>query len=365
VHNTLLWPYDEVTLGETEKGVLLRAPWIEVGLDRTEENEDELLRLVEALRTLPISYENAQLVTEYFTPLNQHYLCYTLPTAMPEGLDDHSTLSGLSGLSFDELVGTAVEASVQLTQQEKQETSQSWESGRYRWNWDTDSALSFAALGERIHPESFFSVARRYHLLSLMENDAGTKVLSRLNTLAQGPFQNMAASLLRQNHYVTQKCEGSLSPAREISGRAQERVENFMKEERGHDRILGKALESLATNPNDIPVTGMTRVLMCLLEFSARNNFLAFTMAIDFFERRIYDKVEPLAVLLEEKGFSDAAKGLNQHKNINDAGEHHCVGSEFLEWMAACDPVYAREAMRLAEATSYVMSQVAGSVSRV
>jgi hypothetical protein len=357
----LLWPYDEVLVDESEKGVLLKAPWIEVSVERTPDNGEELTRLVQTLKTPQLDAAGAQLVTEYFAPLEEHYLCYTLPTPLPEGLDVHRSQGDLHALSLPTLAAMAVCASKALTEMQKAEVLKSWEPRPHEWSWDADAALGFASIGDAIHPVSLFSVARRYHLLSLMDKDPGTAVFSRLAELPEPLFQKAAAVLLRQNHYVTEKCEGALQPALETAGRAAEQVRSFMQQERGHDRLLGKAVESLGTDPALVPVADMTRILMALLEFAAARNFLAFAMAIDFFERRIYDKVEPLAQLLDARGFSEAANRISQHKNINDSGDHHSVGREMLDWMAPCDPLYAREALRIAEATSYAMSQVVRS----
>lgn len=361
MQNSLLWPYDEVRVDESDTGVFLKAPWIEVSFDKTTENTEELTRLVQALSNPNLSLEGAQLVTEYFEPLEEHYLCYTLPTPLPSGLDEHLSQSEVHDLSPQTFFATAVCASTQLSETEKAEILKRWEGTQYQWSWDADAALGFASLGEKIHPQSLFSVARRYHLLSLMENDPGSSVFSKMAALPATEFKSAAALVLRQNHYVTRRCESALSPAQTIAGQAEPRVKAFMEEERGHDRILALGLESLGTKPELVPVADITRILMCLLEFAARKNFLAFAIAIDFFERRIYDRVEPLAVLLEQRGFPEAAKRLSAHKNINDAGEHHCAGRDLLEFMAACDPGYAREALKIAEAISFAMSQVVRS----
>ncbi len=361
MQNVLLWPYDEVQVDESEHALILTAPWIEVQVEKTEENAPELSRLVKALSGSSLSVDDAYLVTQYFEALDEHYLCYTLPTALRDGLDTHSSRGDLSDLTFPSLATTAVCASTALEEHEKAQILATWEPNHYKWTWDSEAALSFSALGDRVHPQSLFSVARRYHLISLMDNDPGASVFAQVSTLPPDSFQKTAAVLLRQNHYVTQMCESALLPALQIAGRASGAVASFMQDERGHDRILAKALESLAVDPNTVPAVPMTRVLMCLLEFTANRNFLAFAMAVDFFERRIYHKVEPLAELLEQRGFSEAAKRLSQHKHINDAGEHHNTARDLLNWMAPCEPAYAHEALRIAEAVSYTMSQIVRS----
>ncbi len=354
----LYWPYDEVRVEESRSGIRVRAPWIEVQLDRTQENSEELTSLVRTLGSESFSLEGAQLVSEYFQPLDEHSLCYTLPTPLSSGLDTHHAQPSFQDLSFSELLERAVASSEALTPEARLTLLAEVPAIDYRWRWDVDAALGFANLGTEIHPLSLFSVGRRYHLLSLIENDSGAEVFSKLSQLPDDRFLPAAQTLLRQNHYVTWRCQGALQPAVAIAGRAREKVESFMREERGHDRILERALQSTGVAPAEVAVHPVTQSLMCFLEFAARYNFLAFAIAVDFFERRVYEKVEPLAQLLETRGQSEAARRLNQHKNINTGGDHHGVARDFLVAMAAVEPEYARQALRIAEAISFLMSQV-------
>jgi hypothetical protein len=157
---------------------------------------------------------------------------------------------------------------------------------------------------------------------------------------------------------VTEQCHDSLLPALQIAGRSRPLVEKFIKDEKGHDRILALAMQSFAENPNQIPASDQTKVLMFLLRFAARKNFLAFAMAINFFERSSYEKIDPMAKLLLKGGFEKAARQINRHMEINDAGEHENIACGFLQSMAPCDTDFALEAMRIAEAISLVMNTV-------
>ena len=122
-----------------------------------------------------------------------------------------------------------------------------------------------------------------------------------------------------------------------------------MKEENGHDKILNVALKAFTADPDAVPVSLQTKAIMHLLKFAAQRNFLAFAMAVDFFERSSYEKTDPLAQLLIKGGFDKAAKQINRHMEINDAGGHENVACSFLEAMGPCEPAYAFEAMRIAE----------------
>ncbi len=359
------WPYDEVVVERSGAGLCIRSPWIEAQLPETEENSGEIHKLIDALKTGPASREAALLVSDYFEPLDAHSLCYILPSALPEGLDAPISKAELRDLNFSQMLCAAIAASEALSPDDKLKLSADLLDSRLMdevsWNWDGEAAQAFAALGESFHPQSLLSVARRYHLLSLMHLDRGRDVFASIRQMPEEGFRRAVLSLVRQNHYVTVKCSSSLEPAIAQSGRARPRVEAFMREEQGHDRILGRALEALGAVPEEVPVSVETRILMCLLEFAAQRNFLAFAIAVEFFERRGYESEDPLAELLGSRGFDAAAKWLNQHKKINDAGEHHATARGFLEWMAPVSSDYAMEALRLAEAISRLMAQVSQS----
>lgn len=358
MREVFFWPYDEVQCDRTPSGIHIRSPWIEASLLQTEDNAQSLDELTKVLKSRQLTLESARLVSEYFQPLNEHSLCYFLPSALPEELDATPKDGPLAPLSFNEVVAAVVGSNEALNADEKTLATQACAAFSYEWAWDTDAAIAFSSVGEKVHPQSLFSVVRRYHLLSLFENDFGGAILSEIEKLPDAEFKSAVLALLRQNHYVTQRCERSLRPALETSGRARPKIESFMKEERGHDRILALGFKEFGVEAEQISVSPIARALMCFLEYSAGHNFLAFAMAVDFFERRSYGDEEPLAKLFGSRGFSEAAKRLNQHKHINDAGEHHDTALGFLEWMGACEPAYAREALRLAEATSFLMTQL-------
>jgi hypothetical protein len=164
--------------------------------------------------------------------------------------------------------------------------------------------------------------------------------------------------MVRQNHYVTQQCRAALLPAAQLAGASRTEVEAFIKAEHGHDKILGVAMQALVADPEAVPVSTQTRALMRLLRFAAGRNFLAFAMAVDFFERSSYEETDPLAKLLGRGGFDKAARQINRHMEINDAGGHENVSFGFLEHMGPVPAAYALEALRLAELVTLVMNSV-------
>jgi hypothetical protein len=198
-------------------------------------------------------------------------------------------------------------------------------------------------------------------LLELIMNDRGKEIFNSIKKRGAKEFHKAVARVLRQNHYVTEQCQQALRPALFIAQQAAPFIDEFMTAERGHDKILTKALLHLGAKPDDIEVTVQTKALMALLTYMAERNFLAFAMAVDAFERNNYEEIDPMAKLLIDAGFEKSADFINLHMKINDQGGHENVAQQFLRFMAPCDRAYALEALRLMELLSVVMCSVSKS----
>jgi hypothetical protein len=232
------------------------------------------------------------------------------------------------------------------------------------WRWDIDGALQFAKSDGGIDPQAFFSVARRYHLLSAVEDNQTQQLYNHVRQLLPDTqaYQDACALMVRQNHYVTARCHDALKPALELAQNARTLVLDFMAAEQGHDRILDIAIKSMGTAPEAIPVNSHTMILMDLLQFAAQRNFLAFAMAVDFFERSSYQNADPLAMLLSDGGMKTAARQINKHMDINDAGGHENIAVHFLNFMGPVEQSYAEEALHLAEIITHVMNRISFGV---
>ena len=205
-------------------------------------------------------------------------------------------------------------------------------------------------------------MARRYHLLSFLENDKTDALFTHARNMKgdEPNFNRVAALMVRQNHYITQRCQDCLLPALENAKAARQKIQDFIQAEYGHDRILAAALSSIPSS--DPQVVPESRALMDLLKFAAQRNFLAFAMIVDFFERSSYQESDAFADVLEHGGLSTAAKQINRHKDINDGGEHENFALGFLAFMAPVKKDYAEEALRLAEVTSNAMNLLSAGI---
>ncbi len=356
----LRWPYDEVTAevgGETQTTVVIKAPWLTATVGVPAESASNVRELASKMQANQLAPADLGLINWFFGNLKDYPFCYTLPTKKTgDTLDVHkSTASGLvSNSTVEALIASALgsaESGKVIARK----------LGRSKFEWDWESASAFAQTADGIHPESLFSVARRFNLLDVLAVNRGNEIFEKIKSLPPTEFSKAAGLMVRQNHYVTQKCREALLPATKIAGQARPLVEKFLREENGHDRILEIAMRSFAPSADDVPVTEQTLVLMFLLQYAATHNLLGFAMAVDCFERSAYQKTDPLAQLLKHGGFEMAAKQVNRHMEINDSGAHENVACGFLQYMAPVDADYAREALRLAEVIALLASSVPAS----
>lgn len=349
------WPYDEVSIdAHHPEKLILRTPWIEATTSSMPFNQQNLLALSEKLTQKSLSISDIGLVSDFFQHFRHYPFAYILPTDKNYPSLDHHALIDQSILvtHFESIAGIimGIEKQADLTYLP-----------RMNFEWDREAALNFAGINNQIHPESLFSIARRYHILELMANDGGNDIFNDMRKLAPDEFKYSVAKLVRQNHYVTELCQEALKPALAHAGQARGIIEDFMRQERGHDKILAKSLLQLGFKPEDIEVSPQTNMLMKTLGFIASRNFLAFAMAIDAFERNNFENVDPTAKLLMDKGYDKAADYINRHMKINDLGNHDNVAVQFLRFMGPCDRDYAHEALMLMEILSLVMCTITKS----
>lgn len=364
MNNYSYWPYDEVSLErEMPTGLLkLKTPWLEATTKSEFFHPEQLAMLCEKMDAGSLSPHDLPSVNSFFRCFHQYPVAYILPTPKHTSpLDTHQLIDTTLFEGDLEVMARDI-----FTQNKEAFTEEEFEHlfqilQRTECLWDHEAALGFATIDNKIHPESVFSVARRFHLLELMSSDSGNETMHDLGKLNVEEYKDAVCRLLRQNHYITEKCNEALVPALTIAQSSAPLVEAFMKEERGHDKILAKALFHVGKQAEKVEVCLQTRALMMLLKFMAGRNFLAFSMAIDAFERNNYQNVDPLAQLLINGGYEKAAEFANLHMKINDEGGHENVAGQFLASMDLCSKEYALEALRLMELLSLTMSKVSSS----
>lgn len=359
----LLWPYDEVSLrpGEGASELLVDSPWLKAAVGLPEDEWRRASPLVDKFVQRTLGPNDLAEVQWLFGSLAKYPLCYLLPRA--QWPTDLETFLLRGSALADETPAALLHAC--LAEGARAATgSVVARDLNPEWKWDCEAAHGFATTPAGLDPRAIFGVARRYHLLSATEGE-GTQPL--FATILQsksdsGRFKAACALMLRQNHYVTERCQSALAPALEASPGARAKVEEFRQAEQGHDRILAAALGALGYPPAEVPVIAHSQVLMDLLEFAAGRNLLAFAIVVDFFERSAYQDSDPMAQVLRSGGEERAATFVDSHMNINDSGEHENVALGFLDTMGPVDAAYATEALRIAELTTLVMARLPWAV---
>lgn len=348
-----LWPYDEVTVARSENspsGFVVSAPWLSVQFDVAPEHLEKAQAVINKIAAGSVAAEDLAELSWFFGAVTSYPFCYSLPRHEVFGKDLHQQLTQPLDMSSPKNL------LFNMTKQPHMDVLSE------NWTWDTEAALGFCQTEGGYDPESLFSVARRFHLLNDLESNKTAELLEYLAGLEKKSalFRDTSALVMRQNHYITEKCEEVLSAALPLAQTAQDEVKAFIRAESGHDKILKKALFSMGLEAKEVPVLDCVTVLMELFRTIAARNFLAFSMVVDIFERSSYTSEDPFANVLKSGGHDVAATQIAAHREINDMGGHENVAVGFLQHMQPVSAEYAVEALRLAE----LLTQVIHSISK-
>lgn len=357
MNNYYYWPYDELSILETSKAenYIIKTPWLELGFRQPQSSDPQWLAFLDRINNKTLDEHDLSTVSQFLANFKEHPISYILPS-QKLALDEH-TLTDKKHLNGD--LFELLESILQISKKLEPELYKNHELlelkkalARTQWLWDHEAAVNFSSLGQVVHPESLYTVARRYHFLEVIENENGVNYLAQLQKLDLKARQKGLANFIRQNHYVTEHCQASLAPAQKMAQSSAKLVKDFMLEEKGHDRILNKALANLGMTPKNLLVSIQSRALMAMLKYAAGRNFLAFSMAVSSFEREPPVEDNALINALKNNGFGEAAKYMTNHSDINEEGGHADIAQSFLVHMKPCSKDYALEALRLMEIIS-------------
>jgi|GEM_PF-3033249 len=355
-----LWPYDEVTFSKdpsSHNRFLLSTPWLKVALDVPPSDLERAELFLRKLAANALNGNDLENVNWFFASLAKYPFTYLLPEINPSASDRHEVYSqDLNQDTPEKLLGT-------LTRESADNLSITNVSAHRlpkAWSWDLDAALNFSKHLEGYDPYSLFSVARRFHLLNDLEFNKTAEMLNHVQSLKadQEKFRRASALVIRQNHYITVKCDSVLRGALPIAQNSYDDVLAFIEAEAGHDNILEKAVRSLGENPKDVTVVPVAITLMEVFKYITERNLLAFAMVVDIFERTSYRDEDPVTSMLREGGQAHAGRQIDIHREINDAGGHENVALSFLKNMSGVSESYAREAVRLSELATLVIHQL-------
>lgn len=351
------WPYDELTfLREDSSSATfkLQAPWLTLKFEVDDVDIERAVNLSNKMSAQSLGPEDLSDINWLLNSFASYPFAYILPSAEQAGSDQHAVVG--SSLNMQ----SPVEALLDITKNSLVKNEIKNVILNYmpqEWTWDLDASLAFSKIQDGYDAESIFSICRRFHLLNDLENNKTAEMfaLIKKSTSTKEVFAQQSALVMRQNHYITQKCEWVLNAAFDLAQNAKSEVEEFVSAEKGHDKILDKALSSMGFKAEEVKALSSTVVLMELFYLIAKKNFLAFSMVVDIFERTSYLEEDPFATVLTEGGQTSAAAKIETHREINDMGGHENVAIEFLSNMKAVDAVYATEAVRLAELLTIII----------
>lgn len=317
-----LWPYDEVQIQNTVDGARFIAPWVKVTfpskIDAKTFERFESLR-----RDGPKTAEDLQLVNAVLQPVSKYPLYYCLP--------NHTK-------KIDPQIPAVATAEV------------------INLDWDASSLFSFCqAQPEAYDAISVLSCFRHFHLQDMMVHLQQTPKDLRLFNLEGKALREATLLYLRQNHYVTEKCQEVLTPAKSLHPVAGEKISEFIREEQGHDKLLALSFKELACKAEDIEVLPSLKAVMENFKSVASKNLIAFCFIIDMFERSPEASKNPIVMALLKLGETKAAKPIQAHANINVDGGHDNESLEILNALGLVPKSYVQEAIVLAQKSSDLM----------
>ncbi len=355
------WPYEELEMKTSGGDVHLKTPWIELNLKLDPAMASQLQGIYNNIQQQIIKPEEALIFSQFIKQVDRYPIFYILPLIKygdEHKLKDNNFVDGKIKTLVDHLCQSKEEGQQGFASKEDEQEIMMTLKSRTS-PWDHDSILKFATVDEMYCPESVLTAVRKFHMIEVKERGGVSQVYTTVRELPDDQQQDMAARLIRQNHYVTSRCIEAVEPALEIAQSSKEEVEKFIKEEKGHDIIMAKAVEAAGFDAEKVEVCLNARVIMDLLKFSASRNFLAFALLIDFFERSNFSGKDPLGELLSDIGLKDSAKLVNRHMQINDMGEHDAVSLDLLKNVGLVTEPYLREALAIAELTSVFSNGIA------
>jgi hypothetical protein len=363
----IFWPYDEITISEGVKRsqIVIDSPWLKTTVELEDSQIERAKILIRKFSENTINGKDLPEVNWLFSSLSAYPLSYFLPRgSWEQGLEVYQVKSNLY-LKFEprEFIEKSLFESGNHEELASVSLNKLFEGG---WKWDHINSLQFSTTEYGIDPVTLLSVARRFHLLSSVESNGTEELYKYVQSLKNDKeiYKKACGLMVRQNHYVTELCNSSLKPALKNTKSAVQAVQNFLDEEYGHDRILNQAIKTLVDDPLSVKVLDCTKILMDLLSYSAKTNFLAFAMVVDFFERSSYQKIDPLAAVLLDGGHDQAAGQINKHMDINDEGGHENIALDFLKTMGPISEEFAIEALQISEVTTNVMNLISSEAHK-
>lgn len=309
----LYWPYEEVEIKTNNSKLHITCPWLKVSLG-FEASESEVQSVLDILEEGPSSLEDIQKVNALLDLFTNLPIFYVVPRPLPADKE-------LGGYQLDDEIDS---------------------------HWNIQEIVDEVKTPEGlVDPIALFSHLRKLQILDVMQMGDSGSLTKAMKEVSKDKEMELLAYALRQNHYVTQRCQEVISPAEDLHSGCAPLIREFLEDEKDHDLLLQRSFEHLGINYADVPVGENLVKLMDHFKFLAENNIVALATLIDVFERSGKSEENPMIVKLKELGQDEAAKPLEAHLNINEDGDHDQAGIELLAPLGAISEDYAKKAVAL------------------
>lgn len=226
------------------------------------------------------------------------------------------------------------------------------------WNWDITS-ISARSCNEsgQIDPMTFQALLARRRLKYEVTSGRKRAFLEELNGMPKEIFLETAGRVLEQAHYVTRNADDILASAASNFPEARDLIERLRREERGHDRFISGAIVALSGDACKGEVLQSVRLDMALFALAASHSLLAFACMLSAFEGIPSDD-DPLALILEQRGYAEAASGLRAHWRANKLHGHEGIAEELCSRASVPDGDEADFCGRLIELSAFLQDCV-------
>lgn len=358
-------PFQDLEIHWIQDNIVnFKLPWVDLDIEIERHQINKYKETIKSLRDSPED-EQAQVLLEELFP---HKICYPIPRPIEVLKDLPSKLE----------TPTSKSESFEKLQKEILSTlfkSQDFASKK----WDIDHILSMCRIGETnfYDPVTFLHVLEEQRLIDEASSEKYRKELSlqldKLRIADEEAFFDMMRLLLRQTHYVTSEISHALEKATHTSFLGYEKVQQFLNDEKGHDRLMSRGLRVLGVeDPESIEVLPHTSFLMALLQEATKSNILTVACLIGFFEGSDYASSDPLADVLLDSSKSKAADAYRIHYEINKNENHANFPFEMIKNLTYVQKEVILPAIQLlnlcsligVEADKYVFKRVEEKVQR-
>lgn len=369
-------PYEELKIQKSKKEpkkYTLATPWLRFDIEmdlEAAEFENCICKFINENNESNEPTQDPELVSWFLEHFAHFPICYRLPRANLMQVASH----WFSKTMEDQDLWTPKRLGEAIIKESDPFFDFNWQSSNpvdlQVWSWENESTAWFAKSPNSFtyDPVSVFTIIRRYHLKTLEQRDASQKLYNTIRDLGlkkdTKKLKWLIALTIKQNYYATKMCQTSLEPCIQRFPHFSA-LQDFIESEQGHDKLMLEALASVGYKPEDIPTLPKCEFAMRTLFYAAKHNFLAFSCALDMFERDDYQEKDYLASILKEAGFTGASSLLQKHKRINAQHHHDEIGLKLLNEQSkgyGVEHAHVGLTLNICELLSYFMNEVSSDI---